>query len=70
MYTSWKILVIYINEDFSKATLNIRVELWDDVKQLRGEGYHAVIKFDGIVTTNGMKWCGNKCVQLKIYDKT
>ena len=40
----------YINEDFSKATLNIRAELWDEVKRLRGEGYYAVIKYDRIVT--------------------
>ena len=42
--------VYYINEDFSKATLNIRAELWDEVKRLRGEGYYAVIKYDRIVT--------------------
>ena len=40
----------YTNEDFSKATLNIRAELWDEVKRLRGEGYYAVIKYDRIVT--------------------
>ena len=34
----------YINEDFSKATLNIRADLWDKVKRLRGEGYFDVIK--------------------------
>ena len=39
----------YINEDFNKATLNIRAELWDEVKRLRGEGYFAVIKYDRIV---------------------
>ena len=40
----------YINEDFNKATWNIRAELWDEVKRLRGEGYYAVIKYDRIVT--------------------
>ena len=40
----------YINEDFSKATLNIRAELWDEVKRLRAEGYFVVIKYDRIVT--------------------
>ena len=40
----------YINEDFSKATLNIRAEMWDEVKRLRGDGYFAVIKYDRIVT--------------------
>ena len=45
-----KVTGFYINEDFSKATLNIRAELWDEVKQLRGESYFAVIKYDRIVT--------------------
>ena len=35
----------YINEDFRNATLNIRAELWDEVKRLRGEGYYAVISY-------------------------
>ena len=39
----------YINEEFSKAALNIRAELWDEGKWLRGEGYYAVIKYDRIV---------------------
>ena len=40
----------YISEGFSEATLNIRAELWDEVKRLREEGYFAVIKYDRIVT--------------------
>ena len=40
----------YINENFSKATLNIRAEFWDEVKRLREEGYYTVIKYDKIVT--------------------
>ena len=40
----------YINEDFSKATLNIMAELLDKVKRLRGESYSVVIKYDKIVT--------------------
>ena len=40
----------YINKDFSKAALNIRAELWDEVKRLRAEGYFVVIKYDRIVT--------------------
>ena len=40
----------YIYEDFSKATLNIRAELWDEVKRVRRKGYYAVIKYDKIVT--------------------
>ena len=47
MHTSY-----YINEYFSKATLNIRAELWDEVKQLKVEGYNAVIKYDRIVKNN------------------
>ena len=46
----------YINKDFSKATLNITARLWDEVKQVRGEGYYFVIKYDRIVTNSGMKW--------------
>ena len=34
----------YLNEDFSKATLNIRGELWDEVKRPRGEVCFAFIK--------------------------
>ena len=45
MYTGY-----YINGQFSKATLNIRAELWDKVKRLSGENYFAVIKYDRVVT--------------------
>ena len=38
----------YINGDFSKATLNIRAGLWDEVKRFRDEGYYAIIKYDTI----------------------
>ena len=41
----------YINEDFSKATLNIRSELWDEVKQYREKRYFVVIKHDRILTS-------------------
>ena len=41
---------IYVNEDFSKETLEIRRELWRDVKRLRDEGKYAVIQYDKIVT--------------------
>ena len=41
----------YINKDFSEAILNIRIDLLDEVKQLREEVYHAIIKYDGIVTS-------------------
>ena len=59
----------YINEDFGKATLNIRAELWDEVKRLRVEGYYAVIKYDRILTNKQDEGGGNKHVQLKIYIK-
>ena len=59
----------YINGNFNKAALNIRVELWDKVKQLRGADYYVVIKYDRIVR-NKLFSIKNKCVQLKIYIKT
>ena len=40
----------HINKEFSKATLNVRTELWGEVKWLRAEGYFVVIKYDRIVT--------------------
>ena len=52
----------YIKEDFSKATLNIRAELWDEMKWLRGEGCYIVIKYDRIVANKR-----DEVVQLKIY---
>ena len=41
---------IYVNEDFSKETLEIRRELWKDVKRLRDEWKYAVLQYDKIVT--------------------
>ena len=69
----------YIGENFGKATLNIRTELWDEVKRLRREGYYVVNKYDRTVTNKGMKWRGNKCISIytilictskKVYIKT
>ena len=41
----------YINEeDFNKVALIIRAELWDEIKEFRGEGFYGVIKYDKIVT--------------------
>ena len=40
----------FINEDFGKVTVNIRAELWGEVKWLGGKSYFAVIKYDSIVT--------------------
>ena len=55
----------YINEDVSKATLNIRVELWDEVKRLRGVGYYAVVKYDRIVTNKREEVISNTAVVVK-----
>ena len=37
---------IYINEDFSKETTEIRKILWEKVKQLRDQGKYVLIKYD------------------------
>ena len=42
-----------INEGFSKATLNIKAGLWDEVKRLKRKCYYAVLRYDRIVTN---KW--------------
>ena len=34
---------IYINEDFSKETMDIRKEKWKSVKSLRSQGKYAVL---------------------------
>ena len=39
----------YTDEDLSKATLNVRAGLWEEVKWLEEEGYYAVIKCDRII---------------------
>ena len=39
---------IYINEDFSKETTEIRKRLWEQVKKLRDQGKYAIIKYDQI----------------------
>ena len=39
----------YINEDFSKETLEIRKENWKKVKQLRENGKYAVLVYDKVV---------------------
>ena len=41
---------IYINEDYSKETLEIRKENWQTVKRLRGQGTYAYLVYDPIVT--------------------
>ncbi|XP_065640514.1 uncharacterized protein LOC136073081 [Hydra vulgaris] len=39
---------IFINEDFSNETMEIRKKLWEEVKRLRKEGKYAIIKYDKI----------------------
>lgn len=40
---------LFIKDEFSNATFNIRVGLWEKVKQRRGKCYYVIIKYDGIV---------------------
>ena len=40
---------IYINEDFSRETTEIRKRLWNDVIKLRDQGKYAVLRYDRIV---------------------
>ena len=41
---------IYINEDYSKETLEIRKKNWQTVKRLRSQGTYAYLVYDRIVT--------------------
>ena len=41
---------IYINQDYSKATMDIRKEKWETVKNLRKQGTYAVLVYDKVVT--------------------
>ena len=41
---------IYISEDFSSQTMQIRKSLWPKVKELREQGKYAIIKYDRIVS--------------------
>ena len=41
---------IFINEDFSKQTADLRKELWKEVKQLRSEGKIAYLNYRTVVT--------------------
>lgn len=43
---------IYINEDFSQATRDIRRGLWEEVRKLRREGKYAVLQYDRIYQRN------------------
>ena len=41
---------IYINEDYSRETVIIRQNLWDEVKTLRDQGKYAKLQYDRIVS--------------------
>ena len=56
----------YIGENFGKATLNIRTELWDEVKRLRREGYYVVNKYDRTVT-KGLSGAGISVYLYTLY---
>ena len=40
---------IYINEDFSKDTMDIRKDKWKSVELLRSQGKYAILVYDKIV---------------------
>ena len=40
---------IYINEDFSKETMDIRKDKWKSVKSLGSQGKYAILVYDKIV---------------------
>ena len=40
---------IYINEDFSKETMDIRKDKWKSGKSLRSQGKYAILIYDKIV---------------------
>ena len=41
---------VYINEDFSRETTELRKKLWEEVKQLRSEGKFAYLNYRSIIT--------------------
>ena len=41
---------IFLNEDFSKQTTDLRKELWKEVKQLRSEGKTSYQNYCTVVT--------------------
>ena len=41
---------VYINEDFSRETKELRKKVWDEVKQLRSEGKFAYFNYCSIIT--------------------
>ena len=41
---------VYVNENFSRETTELRKKLWDEVKQLRSEGKFAYLNYRSIIT--------------------
>ena len=41
---------VYINQDFSRETTELRKKLWEEVKQLRSEGKFAYLNYRSIIT--------------------
>ena len=41
---------IYINEDFSRETTELKEKLWDKVKQLRSDGKFAYLNYRSVIT--------------------
>ena len=41
---------VYINEDFSRETTELRKKLWGEVKQLRSQGKLACLNYRSIIT--------------------
>ena len=41
---------IFIKEDFSKQTMDLRKELWKEVKQLHSEGKIVYLEYRTVVT--------------------
>ena len=46
---------IYINEDFSKETMDIRKDKWKSVKLLRSQGKYAILVSDKIVVKGNFR---------------
>ena len=46
---------IYINEDFSKETMDIRKDKWKSVKLLRSQGKYAILVYDEIVVKGNFR---------------
>ena len=46
---------VYINEDFSRETTELRKKLWEEVKQLRSEGKFGYLNYRSITTRDQVK---------------